>query len=237
MKMKNDLILSFALHTLFVIIMIVITPFQPHVRSDFGDVIRVQLAAMPVEMQKKPTSPEPVTIPQAVSADEEIAVLPNAKSITEAKKIKPKEEPKKKKDTEPKPYQPDNQKGDKDQPGLPEGAKDVSENLGAGSRFGSAAVDNASFDYPYWFYQAFSKIERNWSNPIYSAAPLECVIYFQVIRSGRIIRIEIEKSSGIDAFDGACERAVKLSRPLPPLPSEFAEEVIGIHLTFPYEPR
>lgn len=235
--MKKDLILSSALHALFVIVMIVITPFQPHVRTDFGDVIRVQLAAMPVEMQTTPAPAEPITIPQAIDSDEEISVLPDTKSITEAKKIKPKEEPKKKKDTEPKPYQPDKQKGDKDQSGLPEGTKDVSENLGAGSKFGSAAVDNASFDYPYWFYQAFSKIERNWSNPIYSASPLECVIYFQVIRSGRIIRIEIERSSGIDAFDGACERAVKSSKPLPPLPAEFAEEVIGIHLTFPYEPR
>ncbi len=112
----------------------------------------------------------------------------------------------------------------------------MSNNLGVGSPFGGAAVDNASFKYPYWFVQAFSKIERNWSNPVYANQPLSCIIYFQVIRSGRIIKIEIEQSSGIDTFDRACEQAMKLSEPLPPLPDDFTDEIIGIHLEFPYVP-
>ena len=67
--------------------------------------------------------------------------------------------------------------------------------------------------------------------------PLSCIIYFQVIRSGRIIKTEIEQSSGFDAYDRACERAVKMAEPLPPLPKEFTDEIIGIHLEFPYSPQ
>jgi TonB family protein len=229
--MKRDMIYSVALHVTMVFSLVVITPFQPKINTDLGDVIRVNLRAMPLTQTVKP-APQPVEIPQAMTEDAELAVLPDAKSVTEAKKIKPKE---KKKD-EPKPYQSQTNKGDQTQTGKKDGAKDVSDNL-AGSKFGSASVDNASFDYPYWFVQAFSKIQFNWSNPVYSIEPLSCIVYFQVIRSGRIIKIEVEKSSGIDAFDGACVRAIQKSKPLPPLPAEFVDEIIGIHLEFPYAPR
>ncbi|MFH2035470.1 MAG: TonB family protein [Candidatus Zixiibacteriota bacterium] len=234
--MKKDLIYSLILHMSLAIGLVVITPFQPRINTDLGEVINVRLAAMPITQQVESPPAKKVEIPQAISAEDELAVLPDPKSITEAKKLKPKETPKPKK-KEDKTYQPKNEKGKEEKAGTTNGQKDVGDEVMSGSRFGSAAVDNASFDYPYWFVQAFSKIEFNWRNPIYSTQSMECVVYFQVIRSGRVIKVEIEKSSGIDAFDGACVRAINLSKPLPPLPAEFVEEIIGIHLTFPYVPQ
>jgi len=232
--MKRDLIYSLVLHVSIAVALVVITPFQPQINTDLGEVINVRLAAMPITQQVNVQPAPTVEIPQAISAESELAVLPDPTSITKAKKIKPKEKPKpKQKD---KPYQPQNEKGKEDVAGKTDGEKDVSDEVMSGSKFGSAAVDNASFNYPYWFVQAFTKIEFNWRNPIYSSQPIECLVYFQVIRSGRVIKVEIEKSSGIDAFDNACVNAINLSKPLPPLPSEFVEEIIGIHLTFPYEP-
>jgi len=231
MTMRQDFLLSFLLHFLVVIFMLVSVPFKPRVKTDLGDVIRVNLAALPAA---GPTKPQPSVIPTPVVADEPVAAVAELATVTEAKPVpKPKPKEEKPKDQA---YKPKAETGDKARAGAESGQKDVSDNLAAGSRFGGAAVDNASFDYPYWFVQAFGKIERNWSNPVYANRPLTCTVYFQVIRSGRIIKVEIETSSGIDAFDRACERAVNLSQPLPPLPDDFTEEILGIHLQFPYVP-
>jgi TonB family protein len=229
--MRQDLIFSFGLHIAIVAIMIISAPFKPRIKADYGDVIRVNLAAFPTQVQKGANLP--AVLPQAKTAEPAPTPVVDSKTPSKAKAIdKPK--PKKKNDKQ---YKSPLDKGIEDKAGVAGGQKDVSENLGAGSLFGGAAIDNASFDYPYWFVQAFNKIERNWSNPVYANQALSCVIYFQVIRSGRIISIEIEQPSGIDTFDRACEQAVKLSEPLPPLPDDFADEIIGIHLEFPYRPQ
>jgi len=114
---------------------------------------------------------------------------------------------------------------------------DESATGGEGSPFAGATIDNASFNYPYWFTQAFRKIRSNWRNPVSHQGTLVCVIYFQVIQSGRVINLQIRESSGIDAFDDACLRSVERSAPFPPLPREFREEIIGINLPFKYQPR
>jgi TonB family protein len=230
--MRQDLLLSFLLHFVVIIAMVVSAPFKARVNTDLGDVIRVNLTSLPASL--KPQAQEPVAVPTPIVADDPVVPITEVASVTQAKPLpKPKPKPEEKKDDT---YRPKTETGDQDRSGIENGQKDVSENLSSGSKFGGAAVDNASFDYPYWFVQAFGKIERNWTNPVYANRPISCVIYFQVIRSGRIIKVEIEESSGVDAFDRACERAVNLSQPLPPLPDDFADEIIGIHLTFPYSP-
>lgn len=229
--MRQDFLLSVLIHLVVVMAMVAAAPFKPQVRTDLGDVIKVNLASFPTSLQSSPTLP---SLGAGIMEDEPIAAILEPATVKKAKPIdKPKPKPKKK-ETKPKPQA---KTTDSTKAGSPVGQKDVSDNLGAGSRFGGASIDNASFDYPYWFVQAFSKIERNWSNPVYANQPLACIIYFQVIRSGRIIKIEIEQSSGFDAYDRACERAVKMAEPLPPLPKEFTDEIIGIHLEFPYSPQ
>ena len=56
-----------------------------------------------------------------------------------------------------------------------------------GSPFAGAAIDNPNFQYPDWFELAFRKIQVNWSNPVNIDGAVVCVVYFQVIRSGRVI--------------------------------------------------
>jgi len=113
----------------------------------------------------------------------------------------------------------------------------ISEATGSGSPFAGATVDNLSFDYPYWFEQAFTKIQSNWINTVEADGEIVCVIYFQVIKSGRLLEARVETESGIEAFDQGCLGAIYKSAPFPPLPSEFADEVIGITLPFKYAPR
>jgi TonB family protein len=228
--MRQDYLISIILHVMVVLTMVVSVPFKPRVKTDLGDVIRVNLASLPQSMM--PNIAKPAVLPKATSTEKIATPISTNKSADKAKAIE-KSKAKKKEEIKNKPG---TEVGKEDKFGTAEGQKDVSDNLGSGSIFGGAAIDNANFNYPYWFVQAFNKIERNWRNPVYAQQPLSCIIYFQVIRSGKIMDVQIEKSSGIDTFDRACERAVKLSEPLPQLPREFVEEILGIHLEFPYIP-
>jgi protein TonB len=136
----------------------------------------------------------------------------------------------------PKPKQetPPTRPSDKPQSGGGAGDKkeiDVS-GSGAGSPFATATIDNASFDYPYWFTQAFNKIAGNFRNTVVIDGSVVCIVYFQVIRSGRLVEVKVEQSSGVPAFDKVCVSAVERSAPFPPLPREFLDEIIGISVPF-----
>jgi protein TonB len=112
--------------------------------------------------------------------------------------------------------------------GLPEGVE-------LGSEFGSARLDAAGFDSPYFLNVLFSKIRNRWDNPYEGIDTINCTIYFVVDRTGRIIDSAIENSSGLAAYDQAALRAVLAAKP-PPLPNQFGSDELGIHLQFRYLP-
>jgi TonB family protein len=112
--------------------------------------------------------------------------------------------------------------------GLPEGVE-------LGSEFGSARLDAAGFDSPYYLNIVFSKISRGWDNPFEGGDTVSCIIYFVIDRRGKISDSAIENSSGLPAYDQAALRAVLGSKP-PPLPNQFGSEELGIHLEFRYIP-
>ena len=85
--------------------------------------------------------------------------------------------------------------------GLPEGVE-------LGSEFGSARLDAAGFDSPYYLNIVFSKIRRSWDNPFEGRDSISCVIYFVIDRQGKISDSAIENSSGLPAYDQAALRAV-----------------------------
>jgi outer membrane biosynthesis protein TonB len=188
----------------------------------------------PIELAEAPE----ITIPQATYEEEASIPIAGPEARLDPKPIEEKPKPEEKPDPTPaKPkesYQGTAQQSDKDQTGG--NGTDVSDQVGPGTKFGSVAVDNADFQYPYYFVQALGKIQRNWTNPVASNQPLSCVIYFQIIRTGSILDPKVEQSSGIPAYDRACLRALQLSSPLPQLPSDFGSDIIGMYLEFPYNP-
>jgi len=231
---SRDLVYSIMLHVGLLLMITMLNPFSIRGRSDF-DSVAVNIISFPPlgnpELIKS-SMPE-ISIPQATYEEEAVIPISKPESKTELKPIV------KKTETKPKPkpqkdpgYQGDAKKGE----ATKAGGADVSDQLGAGTKFGSVAVDNANFQYPYYFIQAFGKIQRSWSNPVAANQPLSCVIYFKIIRSGTVLDPEIEKSSGVAAYDRACLRAVQASSPLPQLPTDFRDDIIGIHLEFPYQP-
>lgn len=230
---SRDFIYSAMLHIALLLMITVLNPFAIRISRDFESVA-VNIISMPPlgdPALVKGSMPE-IAIPQATVDEEAVIPISKPESKTEAKPVEKKEEtpkPKPKKDTG---YKGQAQKADKDQAG----GTDVSDQLGPGTSFGAAAVSNADFQYPYWFVQAFGKIQRNRSNPVASNQPISCFIYFEVSRFGSILAASIEKSSGIEVYDRACLRAVQASDPLPPLPTDFKDDIIGISLEFPYKP-
>jgi len=69
------------------------------------------------------------------------------------------------------------------------------------------------------------RIWANWSHPLKTPAQgtaFKAVVRFFVLPDGRIRKIRIESSSGIDALDESFYNAVAKSDPLPRLPAQFA---------------
>ncbi|OGF99202.1 MAG: hypothetical protein A2Z86_06825 [Candidatus Glassbacteria bacterium GWA2_58_10] len=78
------------------------------------------------------------------------------------------------------------------------------------------------------------KISRNWRNPYNETA--EATIYFRVLRDGTITDSRVEQSSGIPSFDRAALRAVVNSSPLVPLPPDYTDAQLTVHIDFVFNP-
>lgn len=231
--MRRELIFSLVFHVFAVAALYGSGMILSPRKLDLGEVIKVSLMSLPDLPPSDKLPADPLSIPKAVQAEEQPMPIsdPKAKAITTPEKKK--EPPKKKKSTK-KEYKGQTAKGDETKEGSADGNTDVAE--AAGSPFAGAAVDNASFQYPYWFTQAFYKIRTNWQNPVDADGELICVVYFQVLASGRVIEARVDKSSGIPTFDDACVDAIHRSSPFPPFPREFTDEILGITIPFKYQP-
>ncbi len=246
---SRDIIFSVSLHVLVVVATVVTMPLAQRNAFPHQEVIRVNLAAMPkgAGLQPTPVQPAPVAEPPQQKAPE-VKETPKPKPKetpieTQAKKTEKKTEKKPAaKPAEETPKQAEESSGASEEDSEPSqsqgggGQGEVNAPVGAGSPFGGATIDNANFDYPYWFTQAFNKIGVNFHNRVQYPGPLVCVVYFQVIRSGRVIQLEVRESSGVPEFDDCCLEAVSKSTPFPPLPREFVDEIIGISIPFKYTP-
>jgi protein TonB len=227
--MKREILFSLILHLVIFAFAVVSSPFSSSRPFDYDDIIRVRAVSLPdfSLSAAEPTAVEPLAIPEAMP--EEVPEIPidDPTTVTEPKKVeKPKPQP---------PKQTNNKKPSETQQTGTSGNGKKEINLagsGSGSPFAGATIDNASFDYPYWFTQAFNKIAGNFRNTVVIDGTVVCIVYFQVIRSGRLVIVEVEQSSGVPAFDRICLTAVEGSAPFPPLPKEFRDEIIGISVPF-----
>lgn len=223
--MRRDIIYSIILHVVALSFTAVSFPLS-HQTFKPGEVIKVTLTAGPPgPPASAPTPAAAVPAPLVKAAPKEAAkALPDPRIKKAA--VKPTPKPRKVRPGE-------------EASTLAKQADETeihTSTTGTGSPFAGAAIDNPNFDYPDWFDLAFRKIQTNWSNPANIDGTVVCVVSFQVIRSGRIIEPKVIQSSGIGIFDQGCLAAVLKSDPLPPLPYDFADEIIGITLPFKYEP-
>ncbi|NIM99774.1 MAG: hypothetical protein GTO24_17390 [candidate division Zixibacteria bacterium] len=105
---------------------------------------------------------------------------------------------------------------------------------GLGDGISAATVDGAGFGSPYYLSLVFGRIRDTWDNPVQTSTTLRVTIYFRILRDGKIMDAQLEKTSGIDLFDQSAMRSIVSSAPFPPLPTEYTGEYLGIHLEFEY---
>jgi len=223
--MKRSLLLSLSLHLVF--FSFIAKVGQPR-RSweGYPSVLPVDLVVMPVgagaaeqsaagatAVEVKPSPPEPST-DRGVTA-------------TEVTRKKSEEE------RRPKPVPvPEPVKGDPSHSGRP----------GSTGGFGSGGglsvpgsppgvrLDVSNFPFAYYLSAIVNRIRAYWAAP--QAQEARATVYFKIGREGRVSDVKLEASSGNYLFDESAMRAVKLASPLPPLPLDFLDDELGVHLEF-----
>ncbi len=109
--------------------------------------------------------------------------------------------------------------------------------LGFGSEF-SSQIGLSNFPYTYYLELLLDRISSNWLKSQLSSGTSEerfTTVYFKIYKDGKISVVEIEEKSGIRALDMAAVRAIQSAAPFPPLPYEYDEEYLAIHLRFEHK--
>ncbi len=99
---------------------------------------------------------------------------------------------------------------------------------------GKISVEAAIFPFTYYLTIIQEKITENWTPWGEDQPSGEVVIYFRILKDGRISHIQVETSSGNQSLDQSALRAVALTR-LPGLPQEFEYDFLAVHFGFSLE--
>lgn len=111
---------------------------------------------------------------------------------------------------------------------------------GSGSGIGlqspySSQIGLSTFPYTYYLQIIIDRVSGNWFTSLVDPGTrgnFQTTVYFRILRDGRVSSLKIEESSGLRTLDLSALRAVQSSSPFPPLPREYEEEYLGIHLIF-----
>src|SRR5262245_29107933 len=103
---------------------------------------------------------------------------------------------------------------------------------GGGTSGTAATTDFANFCCPAYLIQMVDLIKKNWNQN--QGASGQVTVKFTVRRDGTLTDIEIEKPSGISLLDLESQRALYKTKALTPLPREFPENALPVHLIFDY---
>jgi periplasmic protein TonB len=103
---------------------------------------------------------------------------------------------------------------------------------GGGSGTGGY-LDVGDFCCPDYLETMRQLIQSNWQSQQQVAGQAQ--VKFTIQRDGTLTGIQLEKSSGYFALDQAAQRALHGTQRLPPLPREFTESHLTVHLIFQYQ--
>jgi TonB family protein len=103
--------------------------------------------------------------------------------------------------------------------------------IGGGAGGASVTVD-ADFCCKEYIEELLRRIRAQWKNVQDEAGTT--VMVFEIGRDGSYTGLKVEKSSGSTMLDIA-SRAAFTNLKLPPLPDQYKEPTLKIHLAFPYQ--
>jgi TonB family protein len=114
------------------------------------------------------------------------------------------------------------------------GARGQGFGLSTGGGGGSgSSLDVANFCCPDYLVLMIDRIRTNWVRQAEVAGTN--IVKFTIQRDGRIADVELEKSSGYQNLDLSSQRALAVTRTLPPLPVAFPNATLTVHLNFQYQ--
>jgi TonB family protein len=103
----------------------------------------------------------------------------------------------------------------------------------SGGAGGSVTVDAVDFCCTEYLEQMAAIIRRNWVQS--QGAFGTTLMQFTIKRDGTIEQVRLERPSGSDALDLASQRALAVTRQLPPLPQQYPNQTLGVHMKFEYQ--
>ena len=113
------------------------------------------------------------------------------------------------------------------------GARGQGFGLSSGGGGTGSYLGTANFCCPEYIATMLDLIRRNWDSK--QQAVGIAVVKYTVQRDGTLTAVQVEKSSGYATLDLLANRAVLLTRKLPPLPPAFNEPSLTVHLFFEYQ--
>jgi TonB family protein len=102
---------------------------------------------------------------------------------------------------------------------------------GGGPGSGSS-LDVADFCCPDYIALMVTRIRSAWNQN--QGATGTSLVKFTIQRNGALTNVSLEQSSGSPTLDLAAQRAVVMTRSLPPLPDQFPNPTLGVRLSFEY---
>ena len=95
-----------------------------------------------------------------------------------------------------------------------------------------AQLDVANFCCPEYVETFTQRIYQNWDQN--QAVTAQVVVKFTIQRDGTITNVQVERPSGFMALDMGAQRAVLATARVPPLPAQFPNPTLTVHLRFDY---
>ncbi len=103
-------------------------------------------------------------------------------------------------------------------------------------RVGSGGGVTGNFPFTYYLNGVRAAIQRHWSPPRGSASggTLDATVRFTIARDGSVRDVAVEERSGVSSFDQAAATAVRRAAPFAPLPHDYRNDDLVVHLGFHY---
>ncbi|NLO90941.1 MAG: TonB C-terminal domain-containing protein, partial [Elusimicrobia bacterium] len=104
----------------------------------------------------------------------------------------------------------------------------------AASDTGGTAItaEFPNFPYPWYITQVRAALWNEWSTRMPSAGAISTVVGFRIQRNGKIEGVKVDKSSGNKLFDFAALSSAEQAAPFPPLPSDYKDSALDVHVEF-----
>lgn len=245
--MKNGFIISLTAHVGVILAVFLPVTFRA-AAIPAGMVYDVSLVSLPAGMPGAPearaggddSSPDATVAAEEPSAEKPKLAEPAKENKKAAKKNQEADEK-------------DKKKKDAKQDSKGGGAKKSSDSglhslvNGAGGPGGGGAgvagfssqlqLDIENFEFSYYLVAVRNKVSSNWSPPAglgTQTTRARTVVYFRILRNGKVADAKTESQSGFTLFDQSALRAVLRSEPFPPLPGGFAAGSLAVHFGFEY---